>query len=74
MQACFLQVLQRLCAVIVQHSWEFSTDRNATHVARRLLCVLAGRDVLPAQANSHEVSGAAYSAASKVCSHCWACP
>jgi hypothetical protein len=39
------------------------------HMARRLLCVLAGRDVMPPQASAHALNGMAHSAASKVL-HC----
>ena len=42
------QALERACGVVTAHLYEFATDRNASHVARRLLCVAAGRDVLPA--------------------------
>ncbi|BDA51149.1 Nucleolar protein 9 [Coccomyxa sp. Obi] len=43
------EVLQSLTDIVVAHLWEFATDQNASHVARRLLCVIAGRDVTPAQ-------------------------
>jgi hypothetical protein len=64
---CVMQVLEQLCSVKVAHMWEFATDRNATHVARRLLCVLAGRDVMPAHSNARSLDGATYVRAAKVC-------
>ncbi|CAL8466393.1 g5929 [Coccomyxa elongata] len=60
------EVLQSLTAVVVEHLWEFATDRNASHVARRLLCVIAGRDVTPAQrGGAAAADGAAFIRAAK---------
>ena len=42
------QALEHACGVVTAHLYEFATDRNASHVARCLLCVAAGRNVLPA--------------------------
>ena len=62
-----MQMLQNLTGVTVAHLWEFATDRNASHVARKLLCIIAGRDVTPAQsAPAHSVDGAAFIRAAKV--------
>ena len=62
-----LQVLQSLTGVVVAHLWEFATDRNASHVARQLLCVIAGRDVTPAQrGGAAAADGAAFIRAAKV--------
>jgi hypothetical protein len=62
-----LQVLRKLTEVTVAHMWEFATDRNASHVARKLLCIIAGRDVTPAQtAAAQSVDGAAFIRAAKV--------
>ena len=55
------QALERACGVVTRHLYEFATDRNASHVARRLLCVLAGRDVLPAPGRAaNGVDGASH--------------
>lgn len=59
-------VLRDLTGVTVAHLWEFATDRNASHVARRLLCAVAGRDVAPARSNAHSADGAAFIRAAKV--------
>ncbi|BDA51236.1 Nucleolar protein 9 [Coccomyxa sp. Obi] len=60
------EVLQSLTGVVVAHLWEFATDRNASHVARRLLCVIAGRDVTPAQrGGAAAADGAAFIRAAK---------
>ncbi|GIL74790.1 hypothetical protein Vretimale_2348 [Volvox reticuliferus] len=43
----FHQVMKLLTDSICPHLYDYVTDRFATHVARRLLCLLAGRNVLP---------------------------
>ena len=57
--AGIMQVLARVTEVTVEHLYEFATDRNASHVARRLLCVLAGFDVMPAQHSAASMDGSA---------------
>ena len=57
-----MQVLAKTADVTVEHLYEFATDRNASHVARRLLCVIAGRDVMPAQHNSSSMDASAVKA------------
>ena len=42
-----LQLLAEACNSICEHLYDFITNRYATHVARRLLCIVAGRNVLP---------------------------
>ena len=49
---CALQLLEAACSSICEHLLDFLTNRYATHVARRLLCIIAGRDVLPIAAKS----------------------
>jgi len=39
-------LLESLVAAVEPHIVDYATDRHATHVARALLVVLAGRDVL----------------------------
>ena len=56
------QILTRIADVTVEHLYEFATDRNASHVARRLLCVFAGFDVMPAQHNSASINASAVKA------------
>lgn len=36
-----------LVDAICPHLYDYATDRFATHVVRRLLCLAAGRNVLP---------------------------
>lgn len=50
--SCVLQLLVDACNRICEHLLDFLTNRYATHVARRLLCLIAGRDVLPIAAKS----------------------
>lgn len=57
-----VQILEKTTDVTVEHLYEFATDRNASHVARRLLCVIAGHDVMPAQHNSSSVDASAIKA------------
>ena len=64
--AAIAQVLVRVTEVTMEHLYEFATDRNASHVARRLLCVLAGFDVMPAQHSGASMDGSA-AKANKVC-------
>ena len=59
---CAVQVLAKTTDVTMEHLYEFATDRNASHVARRLLCVIAGRDVMPAQHNSSSMDASAIKA------------
>ncbi|KAJ9532532.1 hypothetical protein QJQ45_010607 [Haematococcus lacustris] len=46
--ASLKQLLSQLTSELCSSLWDFINDRYATHVARRLLCVLCGRDVRPA--------------------------
>lgn len=41
------QVLTLLTDAVCPHLYQYITDKFATHAARRLLCLLAGRNVLP---------------------------
>ncbi|GLC52285.1 hypothetical protein PLESTB_000605000 [Pleodorina starrii] len=43
----FQRVMTLLTDSICPHLYDYVTDRFATHVVRRLLCLLAGRNVLP---------------------------
>ena len=47
-----VQLLAEACDSICEHLYDFVTNRYATHVARRLLCIVAGRNVLPLAAKS----------------------
>ncbi len=47
-----LQLLTEACNNVCEHLYDFLTNRYATHVARRLLCIIAGRNVLPLAAKS----------------------
>ncbi len=47
-----LQLLAEACNSICENLLDFMTNRYATHVARRLLCIIAGRNVLPLAAKS----------------------
>ena len=47
-----LQLLAEACNSVCEHLYDFLTNRYATHVARRLLCIIAGRNVLPLAAKS----------------------
>ena len=71
--AAAMQVLQKVTDVTVEHLYEFATDRNASHVARRLLCVLAGFDVVPPQHNSASMDASAIKS-NKVIDRPCACP
>ena len=55
-------MLAKTTDVTLEHLYEFATDRNASHVARRLLCVIAGHDVMPAQHNSSSMDASAVKA------------
>ncbi len=44
------QMLKTATDEVCTELWSFLTDRFATHVARRLLCVLCGADILSAGA------------------------
>jgi nucleolar protein 9 len=46
------QLLTEACNSVCEHLFDFLTNRYATHVARRLLCIIAGRNVLPLAAKS----------------------
>ena len=54
---CVLQLLAEACNSVCEHLLDFLTNRYATHVARRLLCIVAGRDVLPRAAKSRNKVG-----------------
>ncbi|KAG2451956.1 hypothetical protein HYH02_003730 [Chlamydomonas schloesseri] len=43
----FVRVMTLLADAICPHLYDYATDRFATHVVRRLLCLAAGRNVLP---------------------------
>ena len=60
--AVAMQILSKVTDVTVEHLYEFATDRNASHVARRLLCVIAGADVIPPQPNSSSMDASAIKA------------
>lgn len=60
--AAAMQILSKVTDVTVEHLYEFATDRNASHVARRLLCVIAGADVIPPQHNSSSMDASAIKA------------
>ena len=61
-----LQALAKASATVCARLYEFVTDRSGSHVARRLLCVLAGRNVLPATTAGRAKDGASYAKATKV--------
>ena len=61
-----LQALAKASATVCARLYEFVTDRSGSHVARRLLCVLAGRNVLPAASAGRAKDGASYAKATKV--------
>lgn len=42
-----MQLAGALAEELCSNLWAFMTDRFATHVARRVLCVLCGQDVVP---------------------------
>ena len=47
-----LQLLSQAQNSLCGQLFDFLTNRYATHVARRLLCIMAGRNVLPLAAKS----------------------
>lgn len=47
MHAVQVQVLETIVQELRSELWKFMVDRFATHVARRVLCLLCGHDVLP---------------------------
>jgi hypothetical protein len=67
---CPVQALERTCRVVTAHLYQFATDRNGSHVARALLCVLAGRDVAPAQQPRGGIAGVDAAALRRVRTHC----
>ena len=44
-----MQALKKLTAKTIEHLQALILDRYGSHVARSFLCLLAGRDVIPAQ-------------------------
>ncbi len=54
------QVLATICASVAAHLADHAPHRSASHAARRLLSVLAGRDVAPAAPAAAATNGAAY--------------
>ena len=60
-----LQVLGDLCALVADwNPYSIITSASGSHVARRLLCTVTGRDVTPAtgrDAGKHKVPGGPYS-------------
>jgi hypothetical protein len=60
------QVLATICASVAAHLADHAPHRSASHAARRLLSVLAGRDVAPAAPAAAATDGAAYVRAAQV--------
>ncbi|MEW5306821.1 MAG: hypothetical protein WDW36_009259 [Sanguina aurantia] len=55
----FAALIKTLCEALMGQLYPFITDKFATHVARRLLCLAAGRNVLPAASKAQQASGKA---------------
>ncbi|KAL0051826.1 hypothetical protein WJX82_002725 [Trebouxia sp. C0006] len=60
------ELLTEACNNVCEHLYDFLTNRYATHVARRLLCIIAGRNVLPLAAKSQNKKSKGGALASKV--------
>ena len=59
-------MLASISAGVTAHLADHATHRSASHAARRLLSVLAGRDVAPAVAAAAATDGAAFVRAAQV--------
>lgn len=57
-----LQVVGLLAGAVTPHLYDYMTDKFATYVARRLLCVLAGRSVMPPDKKQQQAAAAAAAA------------